>query len=71
MKYIEYKNILIFFYIFLCVCVCIYIYITESHCFRTEIHTTLEINYTSVKQNFLKKRAINGKLHLFQFKENN
>ena len=55
MKYSEYKNILIFFYIFLCVCVCIYIYITESPCFRTEIHTTLEINYTSVKQNLKKK----------------
>ena len=42
MKYIPY-HILLYIHI--------YIYKrTDSHCFRAEIHTKLEINYTSVKQ---------------------
>ena len=51
MKYIPY-HILLYIHI--------YIYIrTDSHCFRAEIHTTLEINYTSVKQIFfLKERSM-------------
>jgi len=52
MKYI-YSNILLYMYIYMC------IYITKSHCSRAEIHTTLEINYTSVKQKFfLKERSM-------------
>ena len=33
----------------------IYIYITESLCYTTEINTTLQINYTSIRKTFLKK----------------
>ena len=35
---------------------CVYMY-NQSHCSTAEINTTLKINYTSIKQNFLRKES--------------